>query len=215
LEKLKWYYDKEIRIKKLKIPPYGTNCYIIACPQTCEAVIIDTPGAASRIIAESQGLSIRYIIITHTHSDHLGAFTAIRTKLGVPAAVHAAEIDGLPSPPDLVLNNGDILNFGTVKMQVLHTPGHSPGSICLLTGKHLFDGDTLFPGGPGHTENPAGFKQIVNSITQKLFVLPDDTVVYPGHGTDTNLGKEKQEFYLFSNRRHPIEVYGDVTWLSS
>ena len=95
---MNWYYDGEIRIKKLKIPPYGTNCYIIACPDTGEAVIIDTPGEASRILAESQELHIRYIIITHTHSDHLGAFTTVRKKLGVPVAVHSAEAANLPSP---------------------------------------------------------------------------------------------------------------------
>lgn len=212
---MNWYYDEEIRIKKLEIPPYGTNCYIIACPNTGEAVILDTPGEAARILAESKQLHIRYIIITHTHSDHLGAFTVVRKKLGVPVAVHSAEATYLPSPPDLTLENGDTLNFGTVSLIVLHTPGHSPGSVCLLTGWHLFSGDTLFPGGPGNTRNPAAFKQIINSITQKLFVLPDNTRVYPGHGTDTNLGKEKQEFASFSSRPHSAGLCGDVLWLSS
>ena len=212
---MSWYYDGEIRIKKLKIPPYGTNCYIVACPDTKEAVIIDTPGVASRILAESQELQIRYIIITHTHSDHLGAFSEIRNTVRVPVVVHSAEATNLPSPPDLTLKNGDMLNFGNLTLKVCHTPGHSPGSICLLTGRRLFAGDTLFPGGPGHTRTPAAFKQIIESITQKLLVLPEDTIVYPGHGDDTTIGKAKQEFAAFSSRPHSDDLYGDVLWLTS
>ena len=212
---MNWYYDSEIRIKKLEIPPYGTNCYIIACPDTGEAVILDTPGEAARILAESKELHVRYIIITHTHSDHLGAFTTARKKLSVPVAIHSTEAANLPSPPDLTLKDGDTINFGSVSLNVLHTPGHSPGSICLLTGRHLFSGDTLFPGGPGKTRSPASFKQIVNSITQKLFVLPDETRVYPGHGVDTILGKEKQEYAFFSSQPHSSNVCGDVLWRSS
>ena len=139
----------------------------------------------------------------------------VRKKLGVPVAVHAAEAANLPSPPDLTLKDGDVLNFGTLSLRVLHTPGHSPGSICLFTSRHLFSGDTLFPGGPGHTRNSEAFKQIIESIAQKLFVLPDDTCVYPGHGNDTILGQAKQEFDSFSKRPHVDTLYGDVTWISS
>ncbi|MBA7640064.1 Hydroxyacylglutathione hydrolase [subsurface metagenome] len=130
-------------------------------------------------------------------------------------AVHPSEADVLPSPPDLTLADGDLVNFGTVSLRVLHTPGHSPGSLCLLLGKHLFSGDTLFPGGPGKTGTPAAFEQIVNSITEKLFVLPDETLVYPGHGEDTILGKEKQAFAVFASRPSNPGLCGDVLWLSS
>jgi glyoxylase-like metal-dependent hydrolase (beta-lactamase superfamily II) len=212
---LSTYYDADIKIKKLKIPPYGTNCYIVACPDTGEAVIIDTPGEASIILTEAQELHIRYIIITHTHADHLGAFSQIRKKLGAPVAVNAAEATNLPSPPDLTFKNGDMLNFGTLSLTVIYTPGHSPGSICLLIGRHLFAGDTLFPGGPGHTRTPAAFKQIIESITQKLLVLPEDTIVYPGHGDDTTIVKAKQEFAAFSSRPYADDLYGDVLWLTS
>jgi glyoxylase-like metal-dependent hydrolase (beta-lactamase superfamily II) len=208
----KWLYDGEIRIQKLKIPPYGTNCYIVVCPETNEAIIIDTPAEASRILAEVQELHVRYIVITHTHHDHLGAFSEVRTKLGVPVAIHTAEAANLPSPPDLTLKNDDKLRFGTVSMTVLHTPGHSPGSICLLTGKHLFVGDTLFPGGPGHTRTPIAFIHLIESITQKLLMLPEDTRVYPGHGRDTTIEKAKGEFTAFANRPHAADLCGDVLW---
>ncbi|OGO19613.1 MAG: hypothetical protein A2144_07710 [Chloroflexi bacterium RBG_16_50_9] len=210
-----WYYDRELRIKKLEIPPYDNNCYIVACPRTGQAIVVDTPGEADRILAEAEDLNVRYIIITHTHSDHLVAFKGVRDKLKGRVAIHSTEASKLPSPPDLTLNDGDIVNIGTVSLRVLHTPGHSRGSLCLYTDRHIFSGDTLFPGGPGHTGSPAAFKKIVQSITQKLLVLPDETRVYPGHGADTVLGKEKQEFAIFSSRPHAPNLCGDVLWLPS
>jgi hydroxyacylglutathione hydrolase len=213
--KMKWHYDDEIRIKKLKIAPYETNCYIIVCPRSGEGAVVDTPGESNRMLAEVADVSIRYIIITHTHPDHLGAFRKVREKLGVPVAVHSLEAGCLPSPPDISLQDGDVLSFGSVSLRVLHTPGHTPGSICLLCGKHLFSGDTLFPGGPGNTRTPADLAQIVDSIASKLLVLPDETLVYPGHGDDTVLAKEKREFAVFSGKPVPPGLCGDVQWLST
>lgn len=212
---MSWHYNGEVRIKKLEIQPFGTNCYIVVCPISGEAVIIDTPGEASRILAQTKDIRVTYVIITHTHPDHLGAFSEVRDTLKVPMAIHPLEAAVLPAPPDLTLDDSDVVNFGMVSLKVLHTPGHSAGSLCLLTGKHLFSGDTLFPGGPGKTGTPAAFAQIVNSITEKLFTLPDDTLVYPGHGEDTILGKEKQEFAVFSSRARTAGLCGDVLWLSS
>ena len=210
-----WHYDGELRIKKLKIAPYDTNCYIIVCPHSGEGVIIDTPGEASRMLAQVEDINVKYIVITHTHPDHLGAFRKVRESLKAPVAIHHLEAALLPSPPDLTIQDGDSLSFGSVNLKVLHTPGHTPGSICLLSGKHLFSGDTLFPGGPGNTKTPADFEQIVDSITRKLLVLADETAAYPGHGDDTTLAKEKREFAVFSSKPRTPGLYGDVQWLSS
>jgi hydroxyacylglutathione hydrolase len=113
------------------------------------------------------------------------------------------------------LKDGDTIEVGKLKFKVLHTPGHTPGSLCFLVGKYLISGDTIFPGGPGKTGTPADFKQIVKSLDTRLFVLPDDTHVYPGHGDGTVLGKEKKEFAIFASKPHDPNLCGDVLWLSS
>ena len=118
-------------------------------------------------------------------------------------------------PPDILLHDGDVVSFGNVHLKVLHTPGHTPGSLCFLTGRHLISGDTIFPGGPGKTGTPNAFKQIIESITSKIFMLHDETVIFPGHGDSTMLKKEKQEFDVFSSRSHDPNLCGDVLWLSS
>jgi glyoxylase-like metal-dependent hydrolase (beta-lactamase superfamily II) len=120
----------------------------------------------------------------------------------------------LSPPPEIQLNDGDIVSFGNIKLEVLHTPGHTPGSLCFKTGKYLLSGDTIFPGGPGKTWSPADLQQLIKSITSKIFVLDDDTQVYPGHGDAAVLKKEKDEFAVFSTRPHHPDLCGDVLWLS-
>jgi len=205
--------DDYLRIEKLELGPFGTNAYIIVCQQTADSVLIDTPADARTILERLKGTHPRYILLTHNHGDHLGAFSEVRRELDVPVAAHAS--DRLPSPPDILLNDGDVLSFGNIKLEVLHTPGHTPGSLCFKTGGYLISGDIIFPGGPGKTMSPDSFKQIVESITGKIFALPDDTVIYPGHGDATVLKKEKEEFAVFSSRPHAAGLCGDVLWLSS
>ncbi|MFC2047326.1 MBL fold metallo-hydrolase, partial [Chloroflexota bacterium] len=157
----------------------------------------------------------RYILMTHNHMDHLGAFSELRSKLKVPVTAHAADIKGLPSPAEIQLNDGDTVSFGSIKLGVLHTPGHTPGSICLKTGQYLISGDTLFPGGPGKTRSPSDLKQIIESIAEKILILPDNTQIYPGHGDTTTIKKAKDEFAIFASRPHDSNLCGDVLWLSS
>jgi len=121
----------------------------------------------------------------------------------------------IPSPADVELGDGDVIAFGQSSLTVLHTPGHTPGSVCFLIGGHLVAGDTLFTGGPGRTGSRQSFRQIVQSIESKIYTLPDGTLVHPGHGDGTTVGASKEEYSVFKRRRREREPYGDVLWESS
>lgn len=207
--------DNDVRIIKMELGPWGTNAYIIVCQATGNSLLVDAPGDANKILKQLAGTKPKYILITHTHIDHVGALEEIKAKLKIPVALHAKDAVRLALQPDMELKDGDIIEVGKLNLKVLHTPGHTPGSLCLLLGKHLVSGDTIFPGGPGKTGTPDDFKMIVKSIETKLFVLPDDTQVYPGHGGGTVLDKEKEEFAAFKSRPHDPNLCGDVLWLSS
>jgi glyoxylase-like metal-dependent hydrolase (beta-lactamase superfamily II) len=204
-----------IHIERIETAPFGTNAYILVCRRTKESVVVDAPGDAPAILKCLEGTAPQDILITHSHFDHTGALKELKDRLNVPVAAHKADADRIPLYPDLLLEDGDSVVFGDIKLNVLHTPGHTPGSLCFLTGMHLLSGDTLFPGGPGKTGSPKDLKQIIASLKEKIFVLPDEVRVYPGHGEGTMLKKEKEEFAAFSAREHSPELCGDVLWLSS
>ena len=207
--------DSAVTIIRLELGPFGTNAYIVVCQATLDSVVVDAPGEADEIVKQLANTNPKYILITHNHFDHIMALEELKTKLKVPIAVHPLDAGGLPSRPDMELDDGDTIEVGKLKIKVLHVPGHTPGGLCFLTGRYLISGDTIFPGGPGKTGTPADFKQILKSIETKLLVLPDDTEVYPGHGDATVLGKEKKEFAAFASKPHDPNLCGDVLWLSS
>lgn len=207
--------DDDIQIERLELGPFGTNAYIVICLKTRDSVLIDAPAEASTIMNSLTGTNPRYILLTHDHMDHIGALAELHSRLKVPLAVHASDARNLPSSPEMLLNDGDTISLGNLKLEVLHTPGHTPGSLCFRYDRHLLSGDTIFPGGPGKTWSPGAFRQIIQSITEKILVLPDDTRIYPGHGDATILKKEKDEFAIFSSRRHNPDLCGDVLWLTS
>jgi glyoxylase-like metal-dependent hydrolase (beta-lactamase superfamily II) len=142
-------------------------------------------------------------------------FDEITRQVDAPVGIGGDDANRLPRSPELDLKDGDVIRFGHRDMRVLSTPGHTEGATCFLVGKHLFSGDTLFPGGPGRSRSPQAFQQELESITRKLLVLPADTSVYPGHGDDTTIGTARQEYQVFAARPHPPELYGDVTWLGN
>lgn len=207
--------DDRIRIDKLEIAPFGTNAYVVVCRATGESVLIDAPGEPERIVGLLEGTTPRYILMTHSHIDHVGALADLKAKLGVPVAAHPSDARSLPVAADTPLKDGDEVTFGKLALKVLHTPGHTPGSLCFLTAPYLISGDTLFPGGPGRTGSPSDLEQILRSLRDKVFVLPGDTRVHPGHGGSTVLGMEKEEFAVFSSRPRRPGLCGDVLWLSS
>ncbi len=205
----------KLQIIKLQLPPYGTNAYVLVCQETRESLIIDAPGEADEIIASLKGTTPRYILLTHSHMDHIGALDKLRSDLKIPLAAHAADAGILSPPPEIMLEDSNTIDLGRLRLTTLHTPGHTPGSLCFRVSEYLLAGDTLFPGGPGKTWSPADFTQIVKSITEKIFTLDDNTEVYSGHGEPTILKKEKEEFNVFSSRPHPPDLYGNVLWLTS
>ena len=208
--------DKNIRIEKLD--PGGSqwaNSYLVTCVKTGDSVLIDAPGNLQKMLLQLQDRKIKYILMTHNHSDHIGSLKGLKETFKVPVAGHDLDAARFPVPLDIKLNDGDKLTFGKLEITILHNPGHTKGSISFLIGKYLLDGDTLFPHGPGYTMTPENFKQEVESLQRKIFVLPDDTRVFPGHGEPTVLGKEKEEFKIFSSRPHQPNLCGDVLWLES
>ena len=204
--------NEAIQIERYELGPFGTNSYIVSCLKTGDSIVVDAPGDALKVLDHLQQTHPKYILMTHNHMDHTGALKELKAALNVPVAAHTADAARLPVAPDMLLNEGDGVTFGNIRLAVMHTPGHTPGSLCFYTEGYLISGDTLFPDGPGKTGSPADFRQIVESLKNKIFSLPDDTQVFPGHGNHTVLGKEKQAFEAFSARPHDPNLCGDVLW---
>lgn len=200
-----------MKIIRLEVGALGTNCYIVWCEQTQQAVIIDPGGDAASIMAQigDEKLSVQYIINTHGHADHIGALAKIKQATGAPVLIHAADAGMLTSasknlssymgpgmtfePADRLIEENDVISFGTESLTVLETPGHTPGGICLKGEGVVFSGDTLFAESIGRTDFPGGsYSQLIRNIREKLMILPDHYIVYPGHGPETTIGWERK-----------------------
>lgn len=198
-------------LNKLVVGPLESNCYIVGFESNREGMIID-PGAEPEAILNQVNdleLDIKFIVLTHGHIDHIGAVTEVKEATGAEVAIHADDAESLhgqslstlfglsfptPPPPDRLLKGGDSLDIGSLHFLVLHTPGHTPGGICLFGQGVVFSGDTLFNYGIGRADLPgSSYSQLMNSLHTKLMVLPDDTLVYPGHGPDTTIGAERRD----------------------
>ena len=209
------FYDKEIRIYKTSCGPFDNNAYLLVCPHTSEGIIIDAPMEPQPLIEEAKDTNVKYILITHRHQDHLAGLLEIQDATGALIGVHKEDAEALPVKPDFLVDDGDKLSAGAIDVSVSYTPGHTLGSVCYITTNNLFSGDTLFPGGPGHSSSPQNLQQTIKNIVDKLFVLPDHVSLLPGHGKEGTLGLSKHEYGVFAQKNHPDDLSGDVLWLES
>ena len=183
--------NAEIEIRKFSVGPMDNNVYLIRDSATDEVLVIDAANDADRILGEVEGLRVVGVVTTHGHGDHWQALAAVAKATGAPTWLHPRDADMVPHLADQAIDDGETIAVGSAAVQLLHTPGHTPGSTCLLIGDHLFTGDTLFPGGPGNTDgDPARFAEIMAGL-DRLFDLPDDTRICPGHGVDSTIGRER------------------------
>ena len=200
-----------MRIIAIENGPFLENCYLVSEPNSTDAVIVDPGDEPEQFLAaaESEGLTIGAIWLTHAHIDHVTGVAAIKEATGAPIYLHPADrplYDNLPEqarwfglelapppPPDHALHHGDELVLGSTRVAVRHAPGHSPGSVCFVGPDFVIGGDVLFQGSIGRTDLPGGsYERLIQSITEELLVLPDATVVYPGHGPETTIGRERR-----------------------
>lgn len=187
-------------VRCIVAPPIENNIYLITCRETAASLIVDAAGDADRIVAMADGTEVTAVATTHGHWDHHGAIPEVTDDLGVPFMLHAADVGIAGKTPDVPLVEGK-LAIGEVDTQIVHTPGHTPGSVCIVLDGVVLTGDTLFPGGPGATRfDHSSFDTIIRSIKSKLFALPDDTVVLPGHGAATTIGTERPQLPAWIER---------------
>jgi glyoxylase-like metal-dependent hydrolase (beta-lactamase superfamily II) len=197
-----WFFENDqLRIGRLEVGPLENNVYLVADPGGA-AVIIDAADESARILDAVSGLTVKAVLTTHGHADHIQAVARITARLGVPVHIHPGDQPLAGMTDALPIGDGEVIDIGTLRFEAIHTPGHTPGSTCFRLGSHLFSGDTLFPGGPGATRfEYSNFDQIMESLETRLFTLPDATNVYPGHGAFTTIGNERGSIPEWKARR--------------
>jgi glyoxylase-like metal-dependent hydrolase (beta-lactamase superfamily II) len=188
-------------VHKVVVGPMDNNVYVLRCTETGDAVLLDAANEHDRLLELCRGLGVRSVLETHGHWDHIQAVPQLRDA-GYEVHVTSEDAGMLPSY-DQLLEDDSVVEVGRLRLRTIHTPGHTPGSMCFLIegAPVLFSGDTLFPGGPGNTSFPGGdFDTIIESVESRLFTLPVETRVLPGHGDPTTIGTEQPQLQEWIDR---------------
>jgi len=181
-----------LSIQKVHVGEKDTNCYVVSCAETKEAVVIDPGDGAPKILGQLSGLTVRWICCTHGHPGHTGAKERVKAATQAVTAMHLSDATAMLKSADRYLVAGDTLPFGDFALEVLPTPGHTPGGLSFKVGNHVFTGDTLLAGKIGRVDLPGSSpQQMLFSLHGQLLTLPDNTIVYPGHGPNSTIGAER------------------------
>jgi len=209
------FEDGDVRVVKIgPMGPYNNNAYVVRDLGRGESLLVDMPLETSPLLdAIAADGGVRQVLATHWHPDHWMSYDAVRDATQAPVLVGDREINIDESRIDRRVADGEEVLVGSLRCTVMHTPGHTPGSICLSIGRALISGDTLFDGGPGKTFAAGDLDTLIASITSRLHPLPDDVVVMPGHGANTSIGESRQQYAEYVRHPHPAGHYGDVEWL--
>jgi glyoxylase-like metal-dependent hydrolase (beta-lactamase superfamily II) len=195
------YETPTVRIEKLIVGPFENNVFVLRCKGSGDAVIVDAANEHELLLEVSRETGVRRVLTTHGHWDHIQAVEAVRNA-GIDVGIASEDASMLPAY-DFVIPDDEVIAVGDLRLRTIHNPGHTPGSTSFLLEGHpiVFTGDTLFPGGPGTTKGAGGdFDQIIESIDRRLFTLPADLLVLPGHGLDTTIGTERPHLQEWVDR---------------
>jgi glyoxylase-like metal-dependent hydrolase (beta-lactamase superfamily II) len=209
------YTEDDFSVLKVgPMGPYGNNAYLLHDAGAHDALLVDMPLEEAPLLEAIASVGdVHQIVATHWHRDHWMTYDPVRKATRAPVLVGEKEINIAPERIDGTLTHGQELKVGTKRVTILHTPGHTPGSICLQIGKAVISGDTLFRGGPGRTSKIGDLQVIIDSIVQHLHRLDEDTVVMPGHGPNTTIGEAQREYAEYLKHPWPADFFGDVVWL--
>ncbi len=206
-----------LELRRLTVGPYQVNCYLVVHADANAGILIDPGDEAEKILHWIGSIKVGHILLTHGHTDHVGALDEVCNALNMGFGLHEADAEQFDLNPDFFLADGDALRLGEDNLQITHVPGHTPGSVVLrLVDSHtpprVVVGDAIFPGGPGHTASPEALALSLDSLARTVFTWPDETELYPGHGDSTTVGAERAPFEAFRAKPLPPDLHGDVTW---